>query len=93
MLGVRHDKAMLRVDTLAKNHDFGSMYKMYIEYNKGQFIDTYQLNKRQSIAVAAMLNTSLLMRVIDRWQELEKNKSPTNLIEALQLALEKRNNG
>ena len=34
-------------------------------------IETYQLNKRQSIAVAARLNTALLMRIIDRWQGTE----------------------
>ena len=50
------------------------------------------LDKRQSVAVAAKLNTALLMRVIDRWQELESKQAapqfniPQTLPEALRLA-------
>jgi len=37
-------------------------------------METYQLNKRQSIAVSARLNTALLMRIVDRWHELEEKQ-------------------
>ena len=75
LLGVRHDKAMLKVAKMAKEPDFGLVSKMDIQYESGKgridTIQTYQLDKRQSIAVAARLNTALLMRIVDRWQELE----------------------
>jgi len=75
MLGVRHNDAMRVVQNMAKNLDFGQLRKFRSSYSKGNNataeIETYSLNKRQSIAVAARLNTSLLMRIIDRWQELE----------------------
>ena len=75
LLDVRHDKAMLKVAAMAEEPEFGWVSKMDIQYSSGKgridTIETYKLDKRQSIAVAAMLNTALLMRVIDRWQELE----------------------
>ena len=75
MLKVRHNDAMQTVVTMAKSPDFGELRKSRSSY-KNNFgatlpLDTYALNKRQSIAVAARLNTSLLMSIIDRWQELE----------------------
>lgn len=78
LLEVRHNDAMKIVEKMIENKDFGTATKISYQYIKGNnakgTIDTYQLNKRQSIAVAAKLNTSLLMRIIDRLQELE-NKS------------------
>ena len=75
LLDVRHDKAMLKVTEMAKEPEFGTMSILDIVYNdKGQTTKTYRLNKRQSIAVAARLNTALLMRIVDRWQELEEQQ-------------------
>ncbi|UJS23520.1 hypothetical protein [Thiothrix winogradskyi] len=75
LLDVRHDKAMLKVAAMAESPDFGTVSILDIVYNdKGQTTKTYQLNKRQSIAVSARLNTSLLMRIVDRWQELEEQQ-------------------
>ena len=75
LLDVRHDKAMLKVAAMAESPDFGTVSILDIVYNdKGQTTKTYQLDKRQSIAVAANLNTTLLMRIIDRWQELESRQ-------------------
>ena len=75
LIEVRHDKAKLKIEELAKEPSFGSMSILDIQYSSGkgriETIETYQLNKRQSIAVSARLNTALLMRIIDRWQELE----------------------
>jgi len=73
LLEVRHDKAMNKVATMAADDAFGTVSILDIVYNdKGQTVQTYELNKRQSIAVASRLNTALLMRIIDRWEELEK---------------------
>lgn len=74
LLEVDHSKAMIKVSAMSENPEFGAVAKIATVYNKqGQTIETYQLNKRQSIAVSARLNTALLMKVIDRWQELESN--------------------
>ena len=78
LLDVRHDKAMLKVAAMTESPDFGTVSILDIVYNdKGQTTKTYQLNKRQSIAVSARLNTALLMRIIDRWQELENQSKPS----------------
>ena len=34
LLGVRHDKAMVKVESLAKEPEFGTMSKMDIVYNE-----------------------------------------------------------
>lgn len=78
LIGVRHDKACLKVLSMAEEPEFGTVSIVDIVYNdKGQTIKTYMLDKRQSVAVASRLNTALLMRVIDRWQELE-SKTPVD---------------
>ena len=91
LLKVRHNDAMNVVERMAAEPEFGMITK--ISYSSpmpnGGFraMETYQLNKRQSIAVASRLNTALLMRIIDRWQELEnqsKPSLPTTYIAALE---------
>jgi Phage regulatory protein Rha (Phage_pRha). len=100
LIEVRHDKAKLKIEELAKEPSFGSMSILDIQYSSGknttQTIQTYSLNKKQAIAVAARLNNALLMKVIDRLEELEKQNSfkvPQTFHEALLLAadLEKQN--
>ena len=90
LIGVQHSKAIPKVKKMAEDASFGTVLELDIVYNdKGQKIKTLMLDKRQSIAVASMLNTSLLMRIIDRWQELEEKQSvslPQSFSEALQLA-------
>ena len=87
LLNVRHNNAMRTVAEMAQDPDFGLVTQ--IEYpiisGKGrkQYIDTYQLNKRQSIAAAARLNTALLMRIIDRWQELESAEAARSTAKAM----------
>lgn len=78
LLNVEHNKAMNKVEKMAEDPEFGTVAKTSTVYNdKGQTIQTYQLDKRQSIAVASRLNTALLMRIIDRWQELENQSRPS----------------
>lgn len=99
LINVRHDRAMQKVDELVKEPSFGAVSKIDIAYNEyGQTIPTYFLNKKQAIAVGAKLNNSLLMTLIDRIEELEKDnnqvfKVPQTFHEALLLAadLEKQN--
>ena len=72
---VRHNNAMAVVENMAKDEAFGELLEFSSSYtnNFGAVLplNTYALNKRQSIAVAARLNTEFLMLIIDRWQELE----------------------
>lgn len=88
LLEVRHNDAMAVVSKMLENQEFGHATKISYRTSRGNEYETYQLNKRQSIAVAAKLNTSLLMRIIDRWQELEARDSkpllPQNYEEALE---------
>ena len=57
---------------MSESPEFGAVFKTDIVYNEqGQTIETYQLDKRQSIAVAAKLNTALL---ISTGEELWKKK-------------------
>ena len=91
LLEVRHDLAMKKVKKLSKELTFGTMFEIDIAYNEsGQTIKTYCLDERQSLAVASILNTALLMRVIDRIKELESNSEkfvvPKTLPDALRLA-------
>lgn len=75
LLSVRHDRAFDKVSKMLDSEEFGTVSIQDIVYNdRGQTIKTYLLDKTQSIAVAAKLNTDLLVRVIKRWQELEEEK-------------------
>jgi len=76
LLEVEHNKAMKVVAKMAETEGFGWVEKVATQYSSGKGriseIETYQLNRRQSMAVAARLNTALLMKVIDRLDELER---------------------
>lgn len=66
---------MKKVEKLSKEPSFGELRETRISNLNGVKVKTYVLNKKQAIAVGAKLNNSLLMRVIDRLEELEKAKS------------------
>ena len=103
LIGVEHNKAMRKVEDLALEEGFGLLAKMAIKQKTGfgeRDIDTYQFTKKQAIAVGARLNNTMLMKVIDRLEELEKQnhqnyKVPQTFAEALFLAaqaVEERDN-
>ena len=75
LINVQHSKAMEKVKKLAKEPSFGEVSKMDTFNLNGVKVKTYGLNKKQAIAVGAKLNNSLLMKVIDRLEELERAKS------------------
>ena len=80
LIQVRHDRAMLKVDELIKEPSFGAVSKIDIVYNEqGQTIPTYFLNKKQAIAVGAKLNNSLLMKLVDKLDEIENKNKPVEL--------------
>jgi len=89
MLAVEHNKAMKMVSKMSQEPSFGTIEKIATVYNnKGQMIDTYLLNKKQAIAAASKLDVAMLMKVINRLEELEnKNRLPVlpqTYIEALE---------
>ena len=91
LIGVEHNKAMRKVEELAKEEGFGTLAKTATVYNdRGQTIPTYQFTKKQAIAVGARLNNTMLMKVINRLEELESQKPqfqiPQTLSQALLLA-------
>ena len=87
LISVEHNKAMKQVEKLAQEPSFGTVEKIATVYNdKGQTIDTYKLNKKQAIAVGAKLNNSLLMKVIDRLEELESQKHQVKIPSKIELA-------
>jgi len=98
LLEVRHNDAMKTVAKMAESEGFGAITKIsyMLEIGNGakRNIQTYQLNRRQSMAVSARLNTTLLMKVIDRLDELENKLAnhgyaiPQTYSEALALASE-----
>ena len=96
MIKARHDNAMRAVERLTTDPDFGPSPQIEYMVNIGsgaqRQIQTYQLNKRQSIAVAARLNVGMLMVLVDYWIAREANESsPVEAIALLQQELEKSN--
>jgi len=88
LIDVRHDKAMKKVEKLALEPSFGVLSKMDITSGElgGRPTETYSLNKKQAIAVGAKLNNKLLMKVIDRLEELESAKSKPKALSRKELA-------
>lgn len=88
LINVRHDKSMAKVEELALEDGFGTLSKIDIVYNdKGQTIPTYRFTKKQAIAVGARLNTAMLMKVINRLEELEMAKPHFQLPQTFSQAL------
>ena len=83
LISVQHSKAMLKVEQLSKEPSFGEVSKFDTLNLNNVKVETYLLTKKQAIAVGAKLNNSLLMKVIDRLEELETPKQlikmPTHL--------------
>ena len=87
LISVEHNKAMRTVDKLTLEASFGTVEKIATVYNdKGQTIPTYLLTKKQAIAVGAKLNNTLLMRLVDRLEEMEMKKPLTTTEQIVLLA-------
>jgi len=91
MINVRHNDAMTKIEKLALEPDFGSLRETRIQYQSGKNttleMDTYLFTAEQAVAAGARLNNALLMKVIKRVKELEKQQQiPQTYSEALLLA-------
>ena len=83
LIDVQHSKAMLKVEELAKEPSFGEVSKFDTFNLNNVKISTYLLNKKQAIAVGARLNNALLMKVIDRLEELENQNKPKTTLDLI----------
>ncbi|WP_066222611.1 ORF6C domain-containing protein [Aliarcobacter cryaerophilus] len=84
LISVEHNKAMKTVDKLTLEASFGTVEKTATVYNdKGQTIPTYFLTKKQAIAVGAKLNNTLLMKIVDRLEELESSNKPKSTLDLI----------
>ena len=86
LISVRHDKAMLKVKALTKEPSFGEVSKVDTLNLNNVKVITYMLTKKQAIAVGAKLNNALLMKVIDKVEELT-NQSQKVLTTSEQISL------
>ena len=84
LISVEHNKAMKTVEKLTLEASFGTVEKTATVYNdKGQTIPTYLLTKKQAIAVGAKLNNTLLMKIVDRLEELESSNKPKSTLDLI----------
>ena len=90
-----HTYAKKKITKLIETKEFGTAQIKLDQLPTGnggiQNVEAYQLNKNQSLIVAAQLNNLFLIKVIERWQELESQntfKVPSTFIEAMELATE-----
>ncbi|NCD13306.1 MAG: phage regulatory protein/antirepressor Ant [Epsilonproteobacteria bacterium] len=91
LIGVRHNDAMRKVEELALEDGFGSLRKTHSQYKSGKGrideIDTYIFTKKQALAVGARLNNTMLMKIINRLEELEMAKPQFRLPQTYSEAL------
>lgn len=95
---IEHNKAMRKVESLmALDEGFGVATKQRnvipMPNNATKTIETFILNKKQCLAVAASMNSRVLMKVINRIEELEKAAQlsvPQNFAAALRLAADQQ---
>lgn len=94
IVGKRHDNVKRTIDTLVSR---GVITSPQIEEKPtlGRAVSFYVFSgeegKRDSIVVVAQLSPEFTARLVDRWQELEKQASPKlpgNYVEALEALLE-----
>jgi len=87
LISVEHNKAMKTVEKLTLEASFGQVEKIAtcITVGNGAIrdIDTYLLTKKQAIAVGAKLNNSLLMKLIDRLEQLENQNKPKTTLDLI----------
>lgn len=87
LISVEHNKAMKVVEKLTEEIIFGQVEKIAtcITVGNGAIreIETYLLSKKQAIAVGAKLNNKLLMKLVDRLEQLENQNKPKTTLELI----------
>jgi|GEM_PF-4985707 len=88
-ISVDHNKAMKVVKKLCEEPSFGMIKMEWIyRYNNDgekEYVQTYSLNKKQAIATATKLNNNnaLLMKLMDRLEELENQNKPKSILDLI----------
>lgn len=84
----RHDKVKQSIERLAKRSVIQLPPLGEVRNHLNQVVAVYKINKRDSYVIVAQLSPEFTARLVDRWQELESQKSliPQTLPEALRLA-------
>ena len=77
LISVEHNKAMKVVERLCLEPSFGEVEKFTTLNLNNVKVNTYLLTKKQAIAVGAKLNNKLLMKLVDKLEELETRKPLT----------------
>ena len=72
LINVQHSKAMEKVLKLSQEPSFGEVSVIDTFNLNGVKVETLLLNKKQAIAAGAKLNNGLLMLVIDKMEDLQK---------------------
>ncbi|WP_026803619.1 ORF6C domain-containing protein [Aliarcobacter lanthieri] len=87
LISVEHNKAMRTVDKLTLESSFGQVanFSTCITVGNGAVreIETYLLTKKQAIAVGAKLNNTLLMKIVDRLEQLENQNKPKTTLDLI----------
>ena len=75
---LEHGKQMIKVSELAKESSFGMVAKKSTMVNRGfgdpQEVETYNLTKKQAIAVGTKLDNKRLILIVDKLEELSQPK-------------------
>ena len=85
-----HKNVLRVIRDLIEQNLVAQIEPLKFEY-RNQWFDYYELNKRDTFVVVALLSPEFTAAVVDRWQALENRQKPTALIpqsfsEALMLA-------
>ncbi|WP_418187307.1 ORF6C domain-containing protein [Aliarcobacter lanthieri] len=87
LISVEHNKAMKVVEKLTNEVSFGQVEKIAtcITVGNGAIreIETYLLTKKQAIAVGAKLNNKLLVKLVDRLEQLENQNKPRTTLDLI----------
>lgn len=87
LINVQHSKAMEKVLKLSQEPSFGEVSKIDTFNLNGVKVETLLLNKKQAIAAGAKLNNGLLMKVIDKMEELQKQLNQPKSIVSKEIML------
>lgn len=73
----RHDVVKLSIVRLTGKGIIQPPPMVEVKNDQGQTVSEYQISKRDSYIIVAQLSPAFTARLVDRWQELENQASPT----------------
>ena len=92
LTGKRHDN--VRADIQKMGEELSLIFQEKPEHSGGRPVMAYHLGKRECLILISGYSLELRARIIDRWQELERQRSlpavPQSFAQALRLAAEQK---